>query len=99
MLQIGVRGASATTPGNNAKQLASIIASSVLAGELSLNAALASNNLISAHMSLNRKPQPSVKPVVLQAPKGARHFQSERKTKAEEFYKSENFNIPNLTIP
>lgn len=53
---LGVQGTSKDVPGTNAKQLASIIASSVLAGELSLNAALASNQLISAHMALNRKP-------------------------------------------
>jgi hydroxymethylglutaryl-CoA reductase (NADPH) len=52
---LGVRGSSKEDPGSNAKTLASIIAASVLAGELSLNAALASNHLISAHMALNRR--------------------------------------------
>jgi len=52
---LGVRGSNKEDPGANAKKLASIIASSVLAGELSLNAALASNHLISAHMALNRR--------------------------------------------
>jgi len=42
-------------PGSNAKRLASIIASTVLAGELSLTSALASNHLVSAHLALNRK--------------------------------------------
>ena len=53
---LGVKGSSSDDPGANAKRLASIIASAVLAGELSLNAALASNHLISAHMALNRRP-------------------------------------------
>ena len=52
---LGVRGSHATEPGANAKRLASVIAAAVLAGELSLNAALASNHLISAHMALNRR--------------------------------------------
>lgn len=55
---LGVRGANKQNPGDNAKTLASIIAASVLAGELSLNSALASNHLISAHMALNRRAEP-----------------------------------------
>lgn len=54
---LGVRGANKENPGNNASKLARIICATVLAGELSLNAALASNHLISAHMDLNRAPQ------------------------------------------
>jgi len=53
--QLGVAGAHASTPGENARKLSQIICASVLAGELSLNAALSSNHLISAHMALNRK--------------------------------------------
>lgn len=53
---LGVRGAAKDNPGENARNLANIAASTVLAGELSLNAALASGHLISAHMALNRKP-------------------------------------------
>jgi len=53
---LGVAGASRENPGENSKKLAEILSATVLAGELSLNAALASNNLISAHMDLNRKP-------------------------------------------
>jgi len=53
---LGVRGASAATPGDNAKRLACVIAATVLAGEVSLTAALASNHLVSAHLALNRKP-------------------------------------------
>jgi hydroxymethylglutaryl-CoA reductase (NADPH) len=50
----GVRGPHPTTPGANAKRLASIIAGAVLAGELSLMAALAQGTLASSHMRLNR---------------------------------------------
>jgi len=53
--QLGVAGAHSSTPGANARQLAEVVAATVLAGELSLNAALTSNHLISAHMELNRK--------------------------------------------
>lgn len=53
---LGVAGSHPTIPGNHAKQLARIIAGTVLAGELSLMAALSVNHLVSAHMQLNRKP-------------------------------------------
>jgi hydroxymethylglutaryl-CoA reductase (NADPH) len=52
---LGVKGSHQTNPGENACQLAKIISSGVLAGELSLMAALSNNTLISAHMKLNRK--------------------------------------------
>ena len=52
---LGVKGSHQTNPGQNACQLAKIISSGVLAGELSLMAALSNNTLISAHMKLNRK--------------------------------------------
>ena len=52
---LGVAGADKSFPGKNAQTLAKIVAASVLAGEISLNAALCSNQLISAHMALNRK--------------------------------------------
>ena len=55
----GVRGASRTNPGDNARQLAMIVGSAVLAGELSLMAALAANHLVRSHMQHNRKPQAS----------------------------------------
>lgn len=54
---LGVKGSNPAEPGANAKQLARIIASGVLAGEISLGAALSSGHLISAHMALNRKPK------------------------------------------
>jgi len=53
--QLGVAGANRESPGANAMKLSQIVAATVLAGELSLNAALSSNHLISAHMDLNRK--------------------------------------------
>ena len=53
---LGVKGSDPNEPGKNAKKLARLVASGVLAGELSLIAALSSGHLISAHMALNRKP-------------------------------------------
>lgn len=55
----GVRGAAKganSSPGDNSRKLATIVASAVLAGELSLMAALAANHLVRAHMDHNRKP-------------------------------------------
>ncbi|KAJ9096335.1 hypothetical protein QFC21_005155 [Naganishia friedmannii] len=51
---LGVAGAHPTTPGANAQRLARIICASVMAGELSLMAALAAGHLIKAHMQHNR---------------------------------------------
>ena len=56
----GVRGAAkgpGSLPGDNARKLAMIVGASVLAGELSLLAALAANHLVRSHMQHNRKPQ------------------------------------------
>ena len=56
----GVRGAAKgehSLPGDNSRQLSKIVASAVLAGELSLMAALAANHLVQSHMQHNRKPQ------------------------------------------
>jgi hydroxymethylglutaryl-CoA reductase (NADPH) len=55
---IGCQGGGAT-PGENAQQLAMVVAAAVMAGELSLLAALAANTLVAAHMQHNRKPQPA----------------------------------------
>lgn len=55
---LGTAGSKDGQPGENAKRLASVIASTVMAGELSLCAALSSGHLISSHMKLNRKPSP-----------------------------------------
>ncbi|KAH8723791.1 3-hydroxy-3-methylglutaryl-coenzyme A reductase [Phaeosphaeriaceae sp. PMI808] len=51
---LGVRGAHPTSPGDNARQLARVIAAGVLAGELSLNSALCAGHLVKAHMAHNR---------------------------------------------
>lgn len=48
------RGAS-PAPGSRARRLASIIAAAVMAGEISLLAALTSGDLVAAHMALNRQ--------------------------------------------
>lgn len=52
---LGVRGANEDAPGENARRLARIIAAAVLAGELSLCAALASGELVQSHLNLNRR--------------------------------------------
>ncbi|CAN1156509.1 3-hydroxy-3-methylglutaryl-coenzyme A reductase 1 [Linum perenne] len=51
---LGVKGASKETPGANSRLLASIVAGSVLAGELSLMSALAAGQLVKSHMKYNR---------------------------------------------
>lgn len=52
---LGVKGPHAENPGDNARQLARIVASGVLAGELSLCSALAAGHLVKSHMAHNRK--------------------------------------------
>lgn len=51
---LGVRGPHPTVPGTNSRQLAKIVASAVLAGELSLCSALAAGHLVQSHMIHNR---------------------------------------------
>lgn len=51
---IGVKGASKESPGSNSRLLATIVAGSVLAGELSLMSALAAGQLVKSHMKYNR---------------------------------------------
>lgn len=51
---LGVRGPHATNPGENARQLARIVACAVLAAELSLASALAAGHLVQSHMQHNR---------------------------------------------
>ncbi|KAI3404646.2 HMG1 [Candida oxycetoniae] len=51
---LGVRGPHQTQPGANAQQLAKIVASTVLAAELSLASALAAGHLVQSHMTHNR---------------------------------------------
>uniref|UniRef100_A0A669BIX5 3-hydroxy-3-methylglutaryl coenzyme A reductase n=1 Tax=Oreochromis niloticus TaxID=8128 RepID=A0A669BIX5_ORENI len=50
---LGVQGASQDCPGENARQLARIVCATVLAGELSLMAALAAGHLVKSHMTHN----------------------------------------------
>ena len=62
---MGCQGATPSevgAPGENAKQLARIVAAATLAGELSLLAALAANTLVAAHMQHNRKPTATLPP-------------------------------------
>jgi hydroxymethylglutaryl-CoA reductase (NADPH) len=59
---LGVRGPHPTSPGENARSLARIIAAAVLAGELSLCSALAAGHLVKAHMAHNRSAAPSAAP-------------------------------------
>lgn len=51
---LGVQGTSSNHPGENGRQLARIVCASVLAGELSLMAALAAGHLVRSHMIHNR---------------------------------------------
>ncbi|KAJ7967011.1 3-hydroxy-3-methylglutaryl coenzyme A reductase [Quillaja saponaria] len=51
---LGVKGASRESPGSNARLLATIVAGSVLAGELSLMSAIAAGQLVKSHMKYNR---------------------------------------------
>ncbi|KAF9916641.1 3-hydroxy-3-methylglutaryl-coenzyme A (HMG-CoA) reductase isozyme [Lobosporangium transversale] len=51
---LGVRGSHPEVPGANAQRLARIICAGVMAGELSLCAALAAGHLVKAHMAHNR---------------------------------------------
>lgn len=51
---LGVKGSNPEEPGKNAQTLARIVASTVMAGELSLMSALASGDLVRAHMIHNR---------------------------------------------
>lgn len=65
---LGVRGPHPTSPGSNSRRLACIVASAVLAGELSLCSALAAGHLVQSHMQHNRK---GAAPVASEAPKNA----------------------------
>ncbi|KAA0059592.1 3-hydroxy-3-methylglutaryl-coenzyme A reductase 1-like [Cucumis melo var. makuwa] len=51
---LGVKGANRESPGSNSRLLATIVAGSVLAGELSLMAALAAGQLVKSHLKYNR---------------------------------------------
>lgn len=54
LAMLGVRGPHKTNPGENASQLARIVCSTVLAGELSLLSALAAGHLVKSHLTHNR---------------------------------------------
>lgn len=51
---LDVKGANSECPGENANQLARIVCGAVLAGELSLLAALATGHLVKSHLRHNR---------------------------------------------
>ncbi|KAI7749122.1 hypothetical protein M8C21_029137 [Ambrosia artemisiifolia] len=51
---LGVKGANKESAGMNARQLAKVVAASVLAGELSLMSAIAAGQLVKSHMKYNR---------------------------------------------
>ncbi|KAK8963882.1 3-hydroxy-3-methylglutaryl-coenzyme A reductase [Platanthera guangdongensis] len=51
---LGVKGSCVESPGANARLLATIVAGTVLAGELSLMSALAAGHLVRSHMKYNR---------------------------------------------
>ncbi|KAL8200325.1 hypothetical protein R6Q57_011664 [Mikania cordata] len=51
---LGVKGASKGEPGSNSRVLATIVAGSVLAGELSLMSAISAGQLVKSHMKYNR---------------------------------------------
>nr|AGF87122.1 3-hydroxy-3-methylglutaryl-coenzyme A reductase 3 [Litchi chinensis] len=51
---LGVKGANKENPGSNSRLLATVVAGSVLAGELSLMSALAAGQLVKSHMKYNR---------------------------------------------
>ncbi|KAG9154779.1 hypothetical protein Leryth_014271 [Lithospermum erythrorhizon] len=51
---LGVKGANRELPGANSRQLATIVAGSVLAGELSLMSAISAGQLVKSHMKYNR---------------------------------------------
>ncbi|KAI5315287.1 hypothetical protein L3X38_044463 [Prunus dulcis] len=51
---LGVKGANREAPGANARLLATVVAGSVLAGELSLMSAISAGQLVRSHMKYNR---------------------------------------------
>ncbi|XP_017888223.1 3-hydroxy-3-methylglutaryl-coenzyme A reductase [Ceratina calcarata] len=54
LAMLGVKGAHADLPGENASRLARIVCATVLAGELSLMAALTAGHLVKSHLRHNR---------------------------------------------
>ncbi|KAF8020744.1 hypothetical protein BT93_G1245 [Corymbia citriodora subsp. variegata] len=51
---LGVKGANREAPGSNSRLLATVVAGSVLAAELSLMSAIAAGHLVQSHMKYNR---------------------------------------------
>jgi len=51
---LGIKGANYDLPGKNADQLARVVCTGVLAGELSLMSALAAGHLVRSHLQHNR---------------------------------------------
>lgn len=51
---LGIRGAHPIKPAENSKGLAKIVCATVMAGELSLMAALVNSDLVQSHMKHNR---------------------------------------------
>ncbi|KAI4314677.1 hypothetical protein L6164_027564 [Bauhinia variegata] len=60
---LGVKGASKDSPGANSRQLATVVAGAVLAGELSLMSAIAAGQLVQSHMKYNRSSKDVTKAV------------------------------------
>ncbi|XP_015601049.1 3-hydroxy-3-methylglutaryl-coenzyme A reductase [Cephus cinctus] len=54
LAMLGVKGAHAEEPGENANKLARVVCATVLAGELSLMAALTAGHLVKSHLRHNR---------------------------------------------
>ncbi|XP_076279842.1 HMG coenzyme A reductase [Lasioglossum baleicum] len=54
LAMLGVKGANTNQPGENASRLARIVCATVLAGELSLMAALTAGHLVKSHLRHNR---------------------------------------------
>lgn len=52
---LGVKTPNRKHPGTNSQKLARIIATAVLAGEISLCSSLSSDDLVRSHLELNRK--------------------------------------------
>lgn len=67
---LGVKGAHQAVPGANSEQLARIVAGAVLAGEISLMSALASNQLVNSHLKYNRSSQNLAAAIPPLAPSG-----------------------------
>ncbi len=100
---LGVRGANKISPGRNSSALAMVIASTVLAGEISLMAAHTAGHLVSAHMKLGRQKDSSNKAKVEEV-KVATAFASETSYASvpsliADLNKKSNNDFPRLPTP